>query len=56
MSYYFSSRLITLVPYALVYAMVFLACAKWLKLLSDEDRALLSQLLPGGLRKIAAHL
>ncbi|MDG6988652.1 MAG: oligosaccharide flippase family protein [Nitrososphaerota archaeon] len=45
-----SSRVITIVPYAALGLVLFAACAKALKLISDEDRSFLSHLLPRGLQ------
>jgi len=50
-----SSRVITLIPYAIVYAILFLACVKWFRLLSEEDRSFLSQTLPGRFRKFVGY-
>ena len=45
-----SDRVITLVPYTVLGVAVFVACAKLLKLLSDDDKAFMQHLLPAGLR------
>jgi O-antigen/teichoic acid export membrane protein len=51
LSSFVSARLITLVPYAVLYGIVFLVLVKQFKLLAPEDRKLLSQTLPPRLRK-----
>jgi O-antigen/teichoic acid export membrane protein len=51
LSSFVSARLITLVPYAALYGIVFLVLVKRFRLLGPEDRKLLSQTLPLRLRK-----
>jgi O-antigen/teichoic acid export membrane protein len=51
-----SDRVLTLVPYAAVGGAAFVACARGLRLLSDEDRAYLGHLLPEGLRWVSRLL
>lgn len=45
-----SGRVITIIPYTALGIAIFVACAKLLKLLSEEDKSYLSQVLPGGLK------
>lgn len=45
-----SSRLVTIVPYTLLGVALFVACAKALRLLSDEDKSYVGHVLPPGLR------
>ena len=45
-----SDRVLTLVPYTLLGAALFVGCAKALKLLTQEDRVYLSHLVPGQLQ------
>lgn len=56
LSRYYSSGLITLVPYALLFCVLYLVCIRQLRVLTPEDRAYLIHVLPGKLRKIAAVL
>jgi stage V sporulation protein B len=56
LSRYYSERTITLIPYALVFAGIFLACVKGFKLLSDEDRTFFSHILPKYLRQLVDYL
>ncbi|MDG6900496.1 MAG: oligosaccharide flippase family protein [Nitrososphaerota archaeon] len=46
----FSDKVMTIVPYTLLGVFLFLACAKWFGLLSEEDKSYLSHLLPTGLQ------
>lgn len=45
-----SDRVLTLVPYTVLGALVFVGCAKVLRLLTEEDKSYLSHLIPGQLR------
>ncbi len=56
LSTYFSSRLLTLVPYALLFFLVYLGCAKLFGLVTPEDRSYLAHVLPPRLRKFADYL
>jgi O-antigen/teichoic acid export membrane protein len=51
-----SDRTLTLIPYALVGGVIFLLCVKFTKILTDEDRALFSHLLPRRLQVILRFL
>jgi O-antigen/teichoic acid export membrane protein len=51
-----SSRVLTLIPYAPLYVLLFLVCVKWLRLISPEDRTFLRHTLPGSLRKLADYV
>jgi O-antigen/teichoic acid export membrane protein len=55
LSSFVSSRVLTLVPYTIVYIALFLACVKWFRLLTDQDRAFLSQTLPPRFRKFVGY-
>lgn len=52
----FSSRLITLVPYAVAFALLYLLCVRQLHLLTQEDRAYLVHTLPGRFRRFVDYL
>ena len=56
LSSFVSARVITLIPYALLYGIVFLLCVKWFRLLGPEDRKLLSQTLPSRFRKFVNYI
>jgi O-antigen/teichoic acid export membrane protein len=56
LSTYVSSRLLTLLPYAIVFAGLYLLCVKALHLVTLEDRSYLTHTLPGRLRKLADYL
>jgi O-antigen/teichoic acid export membrane protein len=56
LSHYFSSKLLTLLPYGLVFSVIYLVCIRQLKVLSLEDRNYLIHILPGRLQKLAALL
>jgi O-antigen/teichoic acid export membrane protein len=56
LSTFFTSRLLTLIPYAALFVVLYLACVKLLHLVTPEDRAYLVHTLPGRLRKIADYL
>jgi O-antigen/teichoic acid export membrane protein len=56
LSTYYSSRLFTLVPYAVLFFVIYLACVKFLHLVTQEDRTYLSHTLPARLRKFADYL
>jgi hypothetical protein len=45
-----SSRTITLLPYALIGIVLFLGCARGVKLVSPEDKAFLNQSMPSQIR------
>jgi O-antigen/teichoic acid export membrane protein len=51
-----SDRTLTLVPYSLIWIAGFLACIKFLKILSDEDRVFISHLLPAALQRFLKSL
>lgn len=51
-----SNRTITIIPYSLIGAALFLICVKATKLLTEEDRALISHLLPAQMRVVLRHL
>jgi O-antigen/teichoic acid export membrane protein len=52
LSHYVSIRLVTLFPYAIVYAVIFIACVKFLKLLNSDDRAFISHILPKFMQRL----
>ncbi|MDG7001127.1 MAG: polysaccharide biosynthesis C-terminal domain-containing protein, partial [Nitrososphaerota archaeon] len=56
LSYYVSIQVVTLVPYAVVFVVVFLLCVKQFKLLTDEDRAFITHLIPKILHRLIGHL
>lgn len=56
LSLFVSTRTLSIIPYALLGAFLFFACVKGLKLLSDEDKALISHLLPSRLHKVMQYL
>jgi O-antigen/teichoic acid export membrane protein len=56
LSSYVSARVISLVPYTIVFALLFLACVKLLKLLSPEDKVLISHALPNFLQGVLNFL
>jgi O-antigen/teichoic acid export membrane protein len=56
LSRYLSERTITLVPYAVIFLGIFLACVKTFKLLSNEDRVFLSHIFPKSLGKFLDYL
>ena len=56
LSAYFSSGLLTLVPYAVLFFVIYLSCVKFLHLVTQEDRTYLAHTLPGKLRKFADYL
>lgn len=51
-----SSRIITLVPYALVSGFLFLLCLKVLRVLTEEDRRYLSHLLPSFGQRVLKYI
>ena len=51
-----SNRGITLIPYALIWAALFLACAKILRIFTDEDRSFIAHLVPSRLQKFIRYL
>lgn len=51
-----SARLITLIPYALVFVLLYFICIRQFRLLSPEDRAYLVHTLPGRLRRVMDYL
>jgi stage V sporulation protein B len=55
LSTYVSSRVLTLVPDIVIYTIVFLACVKWFRLLSEEDRTYLSHTVPARFRKFVDY-
>ena len=55
LSYFVSSRALTLVPYSICYFILFLICIKFSRLLTDEDRAFLSHILPRTIRKYVKY-
>ena len=51
-----SARLITLLPYAVVFALFYFLCVRQFRLLSREDRTFLAHTLPGRLRKVMDYV
>ncbi len=51
-----SDRTISLIPYAIVGLLVFLACIKLLRVITDEDRTYFSHITPHSLRWILKYL
>lgn len=51
-----SSRLITLVPYAVIFSILYLGCLRGLRVVTSEDKAYLTHVLPSRLRKLADFL
>ena len=56
LSYYVSIRLVTLIPYSVMFVTVFLLCVKQFKLLTDEDRVFITHLLPRFLHRFIGYL
>jgi O-antigen/teichoic acid export membrane protein len=52
LSLFVSNRTISIIPYVLLWACLFLLSVKWFKLLSDEDKVLISHLLPSKFQKM----
>ncbi len=55
LTYLFSDRTVMLLPYAIVYSIVFLACLKAFKLLSEEDKSFVSHILPKALHRFLRY-
>ena len=55
-SNFVSPATVTLVPYSLIWGALFLFCIRAFKLLNNEDRVLLSHILPGGLKKLLSYI
>ena len=51
-----SAKVLTLVPYSLIAAAVFLVSIKSMSVLNDDDRRFIEHLLPSKLRWVARHL
>ena len=51
-----SSRILTLVPYAVIWIVIFLFCTRALKVFTDEDRTFISHLTPAPLRRFIKYL
>jgi len=51
-----SSRTLSLIPYTIVWLVVFVGCLKVMKVMNDEDRSFISNLLPKSLHKFLRHL
>ena len=56
LSTFVSNRIISLVPYALLWAILFLICAKALRIFSEEDRSFIAHLTPAPLQKFIRYL
>jgi O-antigen/teichoic acid export membrane protein len=56
LSSFVSNRIISLVPYAVLWAILFLACAKALRIFSEEDRNFISHLTPAPVRKFIKYI
>ena len=56
LSSFVSSRIISLVPYAVLWAILFLACARALRIFSEEDRSFISHLTPAPLQRFIKYL
>ena len=56
LSYFVSSRLLTLVPYSIIYFILFLFCVKVSKLLTEEDRTFLSHILPRSIQRYVKYV
>lgn len=56
LSYYVSSRILTLVPYTAIYLVLFLICSKATRLLNDEDRTFLSHVLPQTIQRFVKYV
>jgi hypothetical protein len=56
LSIFVSSRVMTLLPYGLVGVVLFLGCARGLKLVSAEDRTFLNQAIPPQLKWVSRLL
>jgi len=53
---HYSIRLLSLVPYTIIYVLIFLASVKFLKLLNSEDREFISHILPKFMQRLANRL
>jgi O-antigen/teichoic acid export membrane protein len=56
LSTFVSNRIISLVPYAVLWAILFLVCAKALRIFSEEDRSFIAHLIPSPLQKFIRYL
>ncbi|MDH2899881.1 MAG: oligosaccharide flippase family protein [archaeon] len=56
LSTFVSNRIISLVPYAVLWAILFLICAKALRIFSEEDRSFVAHLTPAALQKFIRYL
>ncbi len=56
LSYFVSSRIITIVPYTVLYFALFLVCVKISKLLTNEDRTFLSHILPRSMQQLTKYI
>jgi len=56
LSSYFSQGLLTIIPYSLIAALIFVASLRALRVLSGEDRALLRHVLPRSFNRILRYL
>jgi O-antigen/teichoic acid export membrane protein len=56
LSNYLSSRLLTLLPYSILYGLIFVLCLRYFKLLNKEDLMFFSHLLPKSLHSYLYHI
>ncbi|MGI0091164.1 MAG: oligosaccharide flippase family protein [Nitrososphaerales archaeon] len=56
LSNFVSARVVTLAPYSILYAVLFLLCVKTSKLLSKEDRAFLALILPSPIKRLVDYI
>jgi O-antigen/teichoic acid export membrane protein len=52
LSAFLSARTMTLIPYSVIGVGIFLLCARWMRLLNDEDKRHLEHFMPAGLGKL----
>ncbi len=56
LSAFVSVRTLTLIPYSIIYAGLFLLCIKGLKVLNEEDRGFIAHLLPQSFKRLLQYL
>jgi O-antigen/teichoic acid export membrane protein len=56
LSNFANNRIITLIPYSIIAIVAFLVCIKIMKILNDEDRAFITNLLPARLQRLVSYL
>ena len=56
LSSYVSIRVISLIPYSMIFGFIYLACIKSLRLLNDEDKIIISHLLPKFMQRFVNYI